>query len=241
MTDQRTRAPRGAAPKPKRGAAPKPKGPAAGTPRPPKKPRNRRRPKDAAPAEPRKPAPPAPVHEGFVEIGYVEKAHGLEGEVRVVPHNVDTVAVASGRTLHLGVGAGTRPSSARGEGSAALAARRIRSTRVVPGGYLVRFEGVDGRDAADALRGLAVFVDRASLPPPEEGAVYASDLVGARVELTSGNVIGTIERVVEYPSVAALAVRLDDGRTIEVPMVDAYIAEIDAESHLVKVHHVDEL
>lgn len=175
--------------------------------------------------------------EGLVEIGYVAKVHGLLGEVRVVPHNPDTTLLSRGRNLILGPG----PHTSAGQRALGFSSHKVFASRAVPGGYLIRFEHIGTRAFAEKLRGLAVWVDRSELDPPEEGAFYASDLAGCRVELVSGDVLGAVAKVIEYPSVCALVIPLDDGRVIEVPMVDDYIALVDSEAHLIKLHHIDEL
>jgi 16S rRNA processing protein RimM len=64
-------------------------------------------------------------------------------------------------------------------------------------GYLVALRGVDDRDAADALRGQEVVVDRAELPPPDDGEVYAVDLIGFTVVDAQGRERGVVEDLEE--------------------------------------------
>ena len=45
-------------------------------------------------------------------------------------------------------------------------------------GAVARFAGIADRTAAEALRGSLVEVDRASLPPLEEGEYYHADIIG---------------------------------------------------------------
>jgi 16S rRNA processing protein RimM len=54
-------------------------------------------------------------------------------------------------------------------------------------------------------------------------------------------VIGTVIEMRTYPTCNVLVVALDGGREIEVPLVDDYVALVDGDAHLVKLHHVDEL
>ena len=48
----------------------------------------------------------------------------------------------------------------------------------VKGQFLVEIEGVSDRDAAAALTGTTLWVDRDRLPPPDEDAFYHADLIG---------------------------------------------------------------
>ena len=82
---------------------------------------------------------------------------------------------------------------------------------------------------------------RDELPELPDGEFYAFDIEGARAELVSGDVIGIVTEMRTYPTCSVLAVKLTEGREIEVPLVDDYVAEVDPEAHLVKLHHIDEL
>ena len=56
----------------------------------------------------------------------------------------------------------------REDGSPALT---LTSGRIAKGGLVVRAEGVESKEAADALKGLRLFVPRSALPEPERGRV----------------------------------------------------------------------
>src|SRR5947209_4572636 len=98
---------------------------------------------------------------------------------------------------------------------------RIRSARPVPDAILVTFESTRDRDAAEGLRGARVEVPRSVLPPPGPGEAYHADMIGCEVRL-GGARIGTVARVVSYPTCDALVVQAEP--TIEVPLTDAYVA-----------------
>lgn len=125
-------------------------------------------------------------------------------------------------------------------GGEALEPRRMTSARRVDKAYLVTFEGVSDRNAAEALRGCEVCVPRAALPPPEEGEYYLCDLVGARVTAPDGDV-GEVIEVRVHPSVDTLVVRTPDGRILEQALAEPWIASIDADRKLVELSSVDGL
>ena len=56
------------------------------------------------------------------------------------------------------------------------------------GGITVKALGITDREAAEALRGVRLFVKRSRLPEPEPGAFYYEDLVGLVVQDTGGQV-----------------------------------------------------
>lgn len=101
---------------------------------------------------------------------------------------------------------------------------RITSAREQPPGWLVALEGIDERDAAHALIGREVSVERVALP---EGEHYLADLVGFSVRTTVGEAIGTFEGEVRGLPQTTFLVRRSDGRESLVPAM--FLTSIDAE------------
>lgn len=64
---------------------------------------------------------------------------------------------------------------------------------------LATISGVTTPEAASALHGWAVVVDRALLPPPDEGEYYVHDLLDLPVFDASGNALGLLADVVAGP------------------------------------------
>ncbi len=84
---------------------------------------------------------------------------------------------------------------------------------------IVRLEGVDGRSAAEQLRGMELAVDGATAPALEEGEWWAHELEGCAV-LDGEQLLGTVARLIELPSCEALEVRpVAGGDVVLVPMV----------------------
>jgi len=90
---------------------------------------------------------------------------------------------------------------------------------------LVQLEGVDGRDAAEALKGLDVAVDRAEFPETDADEYYWDDLIGLDVVNTEGVALGKVEGLLETGAHDVLRVAGERERLI--PFVDAYVREVD--------------
>ena len=181
----------------------------------------------------------------LVPIAEIARPHGVRGELRLKLFNEGSELIARGRKVMM-VEAIAKPGASALVGAlsaprAEAVEKTIVAARPANGALLVRMNGVDDRDVAESLRGRLLCVRRDELPEPEEGEFYACDVEGARVELVSGDVIGEVTELISYPTCDALRVKLTDGKSIEVPLVDDYVAEVDADSHLVKLHHIDEL
>ena len=82
---------------------------------------------------------------------------------------------------------------------------------------IVRAKGVDTRDAAEALRGVTLYVVRESLPEPSHGEFYHADLLGMSVKGQDGVQLGSLIAIHDFGAgeIAELAPR--KGSTIMVP------------------------
>jgi 16S rRNA processing protein RimM len=164
----------------------------------------------------------------FVEIGVVTRPHGVRGDVRIRLHWAESDALERVKSVDL-----VRDGKP-------LGARRLVSARRTPDAILVKFEGVDDRDAAERLRGADVRVDRDALPALEPGEYYLCDLIGARVVAPDGPV-GEVVEVRTHPSVDTLVVKTADGSLVEQAIADPWIASVDTERRVVELSTRDGL
>jgi 16S rRNA processing protein RimM len=149
--------------------------------------------------------------EEYVVVGRIGRAHGLRGEVFVEPRTDEPERrFATGQILRTGTG------------SLTVAGSRIHSGKLV-----VRFEEIDGRDAAEAARGteLTCPVDPTERPEdPEE--FYDHQLVGLRVETVDGELVGELELVQHGAAQDLLVIRTPE-REVLFPFVAAFVPEVD--------------
>jgi 16S rRNA processing protein RimM len=120
-----------------------------------------------------------------VLLGVIAGPHGVRGALRVRSFTDDPAELAAHGPLH--DEAGRRYAlSVIGRGS---------GTGVV----LARLEGVADRDAAEALKGTRLYVDRAALPEIEEaGEFYAADLIGLVAQDRDGRSLGRVVSIDNY-------------------------------------------
>src|SRR5215813_872628 len=95
------------------------------------------------------------------------------------------------------------------------------------GGVIARIDGIADRTAAEALRGLRLYVDRAVLPPPESGEYYRVDLIGLRAELADGSLYGSIASVEDYGAGDILEIARPDGTMELLPFSDRTVPVVD--------------
>lgn len=100
---------------------------------------------------------------------------------------------------------------------------------------LVKLEGVDDREAASALIGAEILVDRGSLPGCAPGEYYWADLEGLVVEGADGTVLGRVDHLIATGAHDVLV--LDGGDDRMIPFVlDDVVAEVDLEAGRIVVN-----
>ena len=92
---------------------------------------------------------------------------------------------------------------------------------------LVRFEGIGDREAAEAIRGVVLLIDRAGVRL-EADALWADDLIGREVVDQDGAVVGVVERTLDGPAHDYLLVARPDGGELLLPAV-AELVDVDAD------------
>jgi 16S rRNA processing protein RimM len=89
----------------------------------------------------------------------------------------------------------------------------------------VRLEGVGSREAAQALTGCDVRVDRSELPPTAPGEFYWHDLMGLEAFCPDGTPLGRVAGVMELPAHPVLVLRGDRERLV--PLVPERLVAVD--------------
>jgi 16S rRNA processing protein RimM len=138
----------------------------------------------------------------LVPVGVVGRAHGLDGSFFVEGPSEREDVFAVRATLYVD-----------GERSEVVSSKRGSHGRPV-----IR---LDRRVA----RGATLAVPREALPPLEEGAYYAFQLVGLAVEEEGGRLLGRVKDVLDYPANDVL--ELDSG--VFLPLVEACVRQVDIE------------
>lgn len=104
-------------------------------------------------------------------------------------------------------------------GARTLEVAQVRQHRGRP---LVRFVGVERREAALELRGLTLEVDRASVTPDDD-AIWADDLLGRDVVDADGALVGVVDGVLDGTAHDFLVVARADGGEVLIPAVEELV------------------
>ncbi len=98
---------------------------------------------------------------------------------------------------------------------------------------IAKLQGVDGRDAALALKGCDIAVARQDLPSAPEGEYYWSDLIGMKVANQRGEPFGSIAQILEAGAHDVLVVRGE--REHLIPFVGQIVQDVDLTARTVIV------
>jgi 16S rRNA processing protein RimM len=110
-----------------------------------------------------------------------------------------------------------------------------------PGGVLARAEGIEDRNAAEALRGAELFVPRSALPELAPDEFYYSDLEGMEALRADGSRFGVVHGVANFGAGDLIEVMADDGQRISLPFTREIVPSIDLERRRLVVQPPDEL
>lgn len=142
-----------------------------------------------------------------VTLAAVIGAHGVTGEVRLKLFGDGVATLKQHRAFNEG----------------ALTVVKLKDDG--KGGAIARFAEVTDRTAAEKLRGTALTVPRASLPPLGEGEYYYADLIGLPAVSTSGDDLGTCVAVENFGAGDVLEIERPDGKRFMVPMAAEAVPE----------------
>ena len=120
---------------------------------------------------------------GDVLLAAVIGAQGLKGEVKARLFTATPDALPRYGVLHTSAGRKLRITA-------------FRSTKA--GEAVIAFEGVADRNAAEALKGAQLFVERAALPDTGEDEFYHADLIGLEARDALGRVLGKVSALHNY-------------------------------------------
>jgi 16S rRNA processing protein RimM len=168
--------------------------------------------------------------EDAIEVGRILDAWGIKGEFKVQPFSADPKALFSSRRWFL------KPAEAtaqRPAGPAPSLPTLLKVTAARQHGDVVvaRAQDVPDRNAAEALKGVRVFVARSSFPTAGKDEFYWVDLIGLSVVNREGADLGVVVDLLDTGPHCVLRIRpagaAADADERLIPFVAAYVDEVD--------------
>lgn len=158
--------------------------------------------------------------EECIELGYIEKSHGLKGEVKAKfdVHNMDEYAKR--KTFYL---------AKKDQPIQKMKVKRMNLAN--PAQAIIKFEGVNYRDEADALKGSTIYFPEKELPALEEGQFYYFQIMGYEVEDETHGRLGKVSNIIET-SAQDVLVMDHKGKEVLIPMTEEFVKRADHEAKL---------
>lgn len=101
-------------------------------------------------------------------------------------------------------------------------------------GLVIRLDDINDRDAAQALYGAELWVNRSQLPKAKAGEYYWVDLEGLRVRNREGIEFGTVSHLFETPANPVLVVSGERERLIPF-LLERFVDSVDIEAGVITV------
>lgn len=157
-----------------------------------------------------------------IKIGKIVKTVGLKGEVKVYNYSdsieiyetIESIYVEDRLTV-------------------------IENVRAQKNMVILKLEGADDRNAAEALRGKELYITEDDLPELPEGQYYVRDLIGMSVTEEDGNLLGHVTDVLQNTAQDIFEVESENGKKLLIPKVDQFVLDIDAEKREITVRLIE--
>ena len=151
----------------------------------------------------------------FLECGKILSAHGVRGCMKIEPWCDSPKVLVDTKRIFLKIGESYKECSVL---SASVAARLV----------LMSFEGVESREAAQAMKNTVIYMKREDIPV-KKGDVLIADMIDLPViDIDSGRVYGTVKEVNDGVQGKLYTIKTASGDVI-FPGISEFVKEIDAE------------
>ena len=151
----------------------------------------------------------------YLMIGEIVKPQGVRGEVKVRPCTCDLARFEGLETVYVEKDGGYAPLS-------------IRVNRLADDAVFMNVAGVSDRDAAEALRGTKLYIDRAHAVALDEDTNFLADLYGLRGVVDDGRDLGKLSNVMQPGGNDVYVFKGPLGEVL-VPALKSVVVKVDLE------------
>lgn len=159
-------------------------------------------------------------------VAVIAGAHGVRGDVRIKSFTADPEGLAAYGPL-------TDKTGGR--------EFRITVMGLARGLLRAHIKGVDDRNAAEALAGVELYIERGLLPDLEEDEFYHSDLIGVKAVLDDGSNYGVVCALHDFGAGDVIEIALTAGGTVILPFTRAVVPSVDPEVGIVVIAPPEEV
>ena len=160
----------------------------------------------------------------IIKLGKITAPQGIKGEVRVYPYTDKPARFSEIEAVLLN---GRRC--------------RIEKARYMKNMAVLKLEGIDDRNTAEAVRNLELLLPREELWKQPEDTYFVDDLVGCAVVAEDGAPVGTLKRVHSRPAQDLYEIERGDGSTFLLPAVKEFIKDVKTDEKIIVIHLIEGL
>ncbi|KAA3661262.1 MAG: 16S rRNA processing protein RimM [Calditrichaeota bacterium] len=168
------------------------------------------------------------LHDGeeWITVGRIVKPHGIGGVVKVLPTTDDPSRFRLLKTIAL-----------RNSLNQKVSSLTIENMNFQQNNLIIKFVEINDRNTAETFRDSELIIERDQCLPLENGAHYIFELVGMDVVNESGDHLGKIKDVLQYPAHDIYTMQYH-GTDIMIPAVSEFIRSIDIDAGQVIINPV---
>lgn len=158
-----------------------------------------------------------------IEVGRITDAWGIKGWFKVLPYSADPEALFSSKRWFL------LPTEKGVKTFDGVGLLKVKEAKTHSDTVVACAQEIDGRSAADALRGARIFISRSCFPTAQKDEYYWVDLIGLEVVNREGVSLGHVRDLLTTgPQTVLVIDRVQDGKTVEImiPFVAVYIDDV---------------
>ena len=160
----------------------------------------------------------------IIKLGKITAPQGIRGEVRVYPYTDKLTRFSEIEAVYLN---GRRC--------------RIRKVRYMKNMAVLKLEGIDDRNAAEAVRNQELMLPKEELWEQPEDTYFVDDLVGCSVVSEDGSPVGMLKAVHSRPAQDLYEIEKGDGSTFLLPAVKEFVRGVDIGNKTIKIHMIEGL
>lgn len=159
-----------------------------------------------------------------IKLGKVTAPQGIKGEVRVYPYTDEPTRFSEIEGVLL-------------DGQK----RKIQKVRYMKNMAVLKLEGIDDRNAAEAIRGKELLLAKEDLWEQPVDTYFIDDLLGCRVASEDGSSVGTLKNIISRPAQDLYEIERPDGSTFLLPAVKEFIKNVDLDNRIITIHLINGL
>jgi 16S rRNA processing protein RimM len=162
----------------------------------------------------------------YLVVGFLRRAHGVQGEMIMDLHTDFPERFRSGRKLF--VGEERKPMT-------------IAGVRPHAKGMLIKFKGIETPEDTAQFRNQWLYVKTSDVPALPEGQIYQHELFGFKVVDENENPLGELVEIIETGANDVYVVKDESGKEILLPAIPSVILDLDPARRFMRVHLLEGL